>query len=177
MMSRNILTPAGAQETPFFSPSLFTRDLSCKVIKQNVPMRACGWAGRRVGLKQKRYFAWGGTVINAVTLHIYPCTFSVGHRELLNDVKLWFVWAAVIWLGTAVLAPYCVFDNINGSTQELLNDIDHHFRINLKWDTTFYCPLKIFFYLKGQLATVVHLLITQTLVAFCSLVSSAFSRV
>lgn len=45
-----------------------------------------------VGLKQK-VFAWGGTVISAVLLHIYSCTFSVGHLMLLNDVKLWLMQA------------------------------------------------------------------------------------
>lgn len=49
-----------------------------------------------VGLKQK-VFAWGGTVISAVLLHIYSCTFSVGHLVLLNDVKLWLMQADA-WL-------------------------------------------------------------------------------
>lgn len=59
-----------------------------------------------VGLKQK-VFAWGGTVISAVLLHIYSCTFSVGHLVLLNDVKLWLMradarlsscqWKAALW--------------------------------------------------------------------------------
>lgn len=33
-------------------------------------------------------FAGGVTVITAVSLHVYPCTLSVGHRFLSNDVKL-----------------------------------------------------------------------------------------
>lgn len=91
-----------------------------------------GQAGKGGLSKKKKYFAWGGTVINAVTLHTYSCTFSVGHRELLNEGKLWFRASR----SHPTVAPHRVFDNVDGNKSWQLSLIVVFFLYQLKTSLT-----------------------------------------
>lgn len=98
-----------------------------------------------VGLKQK-VFAWGGTVISAVLLHIYSCTFSVGHLVLLNDVKLRLMQADAR-LSTANKKPLC--DDEQKRTDTLYMTIHTHTRKprDIEWPKqSFNCSLMSLIY-------------------------------